>query len=64
MRFLSDKTISAVGVLTPPNTHLELVRKIAAAGKHVLLEKPLEVTTAKSEALVDACAKSKTLRSA
>jgi UDP-N-acetyl-2-amino-2-deoxyglucuronate dehydrogenase len=53
---LSDPTISAVGVLTPPNTHLELVQKIAAAGKHVLLEKPLEVATRKSEALVAASA--------
>ena len=51
---LADPTISAVGVLTPPNTHLEITEKLAAAGKHVLLEKPLEITTARSEALVTA----------
>jgi predicted dehydrogenase len=39
-------------VLTPPNTHLEIVERCAAAGKHVLLEKPLEVSTAKAEQLV------------
>ena len=36
---------SAVAILTPPNTHLDLVRRCAAAGKHILLEKPLEITT-------------------
>jgi len=51
---LGDPTISAVGVLTPPNTHLEIVDKLARAGKHVLLEKPLEITTARSEVLVAA----------
>ena len=52
---LADRSIGAVLVLTPPNTHLELVEKLAAAGKHVLLEKPLEVSTKKSAALVGAC---------
>ncbi len=51
---LADRSVDAVMVLTPPNTHLELVEKIAAAGKHVLLEKPLEVSIAKAEALVRA----------
>jgi predicted dehydrogenase len=53
---LADKTIDCVEILTPPNTHLDLVRKSAAAGKHVLLEKPLEVTTERAVALVDAAA--------
>ena len=35
-----DPTIDAVLVLTPPNTHLSIVRELAAAGKHLLLEKP------------------------
>jgi UDP-N-acetyl-2-amino-2-deoxyglucuronate dehydrogenase len=50
---LDDRAIDAVLVLTPPNTHLELVQRCAAAGKHVLLEKPLEVSTARAEQLVD-----------
>jgi len=41
-------------ILTPPNTHLELVERFAAAGKHILLEKPLEVSTVRAEALVRA----------
>jgi predicted dehydrogenase len=52
---LNDKAVDAVAILTPPNTHLELVQRCAAAGKHVLLEKPLEITTERSRALVDAC---------
>jgi UDP-N-acetyl-2-amino-2-deoxyglucuronate dehydrogenase len=52
---LGDASIDAVAVLTPPNTHLDLVRRCAAAGKNVLLEKPLEITTARAEELVLAC---------
>ena len=51
---LADKTIDCVEILTPPNTHLDLVQQCAAAGKHILLEKPLEITTARSVALVEA----------
>ncbi len=51
---LNDPAITAVGVLTPPNTHLELVEKLVQAGKHVLLEKPLDVTTVRSRAIVEA----------
>ncbi len=54
---LADKSIDCVEILTPPNTHLDLVRKCAAAGKHILLEKPLEITTERSVALVDAAEK-------
>jgi predicted dehydrogenase len=41
-------------ILTPPATHGELVAKAAAAGKHILLEKPLEISTGRGEALVAA----------
>ena len=47
---LDDDSVSAVLVLTPPNTHLEIVGRCAAAGKHVLLEKPLEISTARAAA--------------
>src|SRR5262245_20372654 len=56
---LEDRTVDAVLVLTPPNTHLDIVERCAAAGKHVLLEKPLEITTARAERLVQACKKVK-----
>ena len=49
---LDDRSVDAVLIFTPPNTHLELVEKFAAAGKHILLEKPLEITTERAERLV------------
>jgi predicted dehydrogenase len=52
---LDDGSVDAVAVLTPPHTHLEIVSRCAAAGKHVLLEKPLEITTARARELVAAC---------
>jgi UDP-N-acetyl-2-amino-2-deoxyglucuronate dehydrogenase len=52
---LEDRSVQAVAVLTPPNTHLEIVERCAAAGKHVLLEKPLEISTARAERMVSAC---------
>src|SRR5258706_11144027 len=52
---LDDRSVDAVLILTPPNTHLELVERCAAAGKHILLEKPLEITMARAERLVAAC---------
>ncbi|PSJ64936.1 gfo/Idh/MocA family oxidoreductase [Mesorhizobium ephedrae] len=48
----SDAAIDAVMILAPPNTHLDLVERAAAAGKHVLLEKPLEISLGRAERLV------------
>jgi UDP-N-acetyl-2-amino-2-deoxyglucuronate dehydrogenase len=49
-----DPSIDAVLILTPPNTHLDLVRRACAAGKHVLLEKPLEISLDRAEELAAA----------
>jgi predicted dehydrogenase len=53
-RIVEDRSIDAALVLTPPNTHLELVERLAGAGKHVLLEKPLDITLARAEGVVAA----------
>ena len=50
-----DPGVEAVLVLTPPNTHGNIVSRLAESGKHVLLEKPLEVSLEASEALVARC---------
>lgn len=50
-----DSEVMAVLVLTPPNAHLDVVRQAAEAGKHVLLEKPLEVNTARALEVVELC---------
>lgn len=51
---LDDPTVSAIVLLTPPDTHADLVARCAAAGKHVLLEKPLDATPQGSRAVVEA----------
>jgi predicted dehydrogenase len=50
-----DPGVDAALILTPPNSHLETATRFARAGKHVLLEKPVEVSTARAEQLVAAC---------
>src|SRR3954464_1531284 len=56
---LEDRSVGAVLILTPPNTHLELAERCANAGKHVLLEKPLEISTARAERMVEIFSKKK-----
>ena len=51
---LGDKSIDVVFILTPPMSHLELVEQCAAGGKHVLLEKPIDFTSACGERQVAA----------
>ncbi len=48
----ADPAIDVVAILTPPASHLELVGRACASGKHILLEKPLEITTERCERLV------------
>ncbi len=50
-----DGTIDAVAILTPPNTHLELVRSAARAGKHILLEKPIDTTSERAAEIIRTC---------
>jgi predicted dehydrogenase len=41
---LADDAIEAVVIATPPATHAPLAKRALAAGKHVLVEKPLATT--------------------
>jgi len=43
---------SAFSVVTPTNTHFELARRLLAAGKHVLVEKPMTNNAAQAAELV------------
>ncbi|WP_315833686.1 Gfo/Idh/MocA family oxidoreductase [Bradyrhizobium prioriisuperbiae] len=54
---LGDRAVDAVILLTPPMSHLDLVARCAAAGKHVLLEKPLDVTSERARQSVEAMRK-------
>ncbi len=48
--------VDAVYIATPANTHEQQVRACAAAGKHVLCEKPLGMTVAGVEQIIAGCA--------
>lgn len=51
---IGDPRVDAVMILTPTNAHLELAEAAFAAGKHVLCEKPVEVSIERGQRLVDA----------
>lgn len=48
----SHPDIDAVIICTEATTHYDVTRQILAAGKHVLVEKPLTTTTADSQELI------------
>ncbi|WP_212525123.1 Gfo/Idh/MocA family oxidoreductase [Actibacterium sp. MT2.3-13A] len=52
---LNDPKVAAVLVLTPPDARQEITERAAAAGKHLLVEKPLERTLAAARGLVGIC---------
>lgn len=51
---LADKSIEGVVLATPHSQHGEQVRKAAAAGKHVFVEKPFTLTGADAESAINA----------
>ena len=46
--------VDAVIISTPPASHSQLGLKAVAAGKHVLIEKPMATTTDAARSLVEA----------
>jgi predicted dehydrogenase len=53
--FFARPDIQVVTICTPSGTHAELGMRAAAARKHVIVEKPIDVTVEKARMLVDAC---------
>jgi myo-inositol 2-dehydrogenase/D-chiro-inositol 1-dehydrogenase len=51
---LADPAIEAVLIATPTGSHVELIEDAAAAGKHVLCEKPISLDAASSERAIEA----------
>lgn len=52
---LARPDIQAVSICTPSGLHGEIAIAAAQAGKHVLTEKPMEITLPKIDAMIDAC---------
>ena len=55
---LQNPTIDAVIVAVPHPSHSDIAMEAFAAGKHVLIEKPMDITLSKGKALCEAAKKS------
>jgi predicted dehydrogenase len=53
---LADPDVDMAIAATPPATHLPIATECLERGKHILLEKPLEVSFTRSQALVERAA--------
>ena len=56
---LARKDVDVVIVTTPSGAHMEPAVAAAQAGKHVVVEKPLEVTLERCDRIIDACDKNR-----
>ena len=52
---LGRKDVDVVIVTTPSGAHMEAAVAAAGAGKHVVVEKPLEITLERCDAIIEAC---------
>ncbi|MDR0870696.1 MAG: Gfo/Idh/MocA family oxidoreductase [Planctomycetaceae bacterium] len=55
--FLADKRIDIVTIGTPSGAHLTPALAAAAAGKHIIVEKPLEITLDRCDQIIKTCEK-------
>ena len=56
---LADPRVTIVTIGTPSGAHLEPGLAAANAGKHVIVEKPLEITLKRCDRLIEACQKNR-----
>lgn len=52
---LGDASVDAVSICTPSGVHLEPAVATAKAAKHLMVEKPMEITTERCDSIIDAC---------
>ena len=55
---LADPTVHVVNICTPSGAHMDPAVAAAKAGKHVVVEKPLEITLRRCDAVIEACEQS------
>ena len=63
-QMLADPAVTVVTVGTPSGAHMEPALAAARAGKHVIVEKPLEVTLDRCDVIIQACEQNKVTLSA
>jgi predicted dehydrogenase len=56
-RIIDNKDVDAVYIGLPNSMHCEYTLRAAAAGKHVLCEKPMAISSAECRQMIDACRK-------
>jgi predicted dehydrogenase len=56
-KMLADPKVSIVTIATPSGAHMEPAVAAARAGKHVIVEKPLEITLKRCDRIIEACEK-------
>ena len=56
-QFLAHSGLDVVTICSPSGLHLDHGQTAAEAGKHVLMEKPIEINLERADALIDACAR-------
>jgi predicted dehydrogenase len=56
---LADPNVDAVSICTPSGSHMDPAVAAANAGKHVVVEKPLEITLKRCDNIINACKKNK-----
>lgn len=54
---LSDPAVDVVSICTPSGMHAEMAIAAANAGKHIFCEKPMDVTAAKMDAMIESIEK-------
>jgi len=60
---LADPKVDVVTICTPSGAHMEPALMAANAGKHVVVEKPLEITLRRCEKIIEACKKNRVVLS-
>lgn len=56
-KMLADPAVEVVTVATPSGAHMQPAVKAARAGKHVIVEKPLEITLRRCDKIIAECEK-------
>lgn len=60
---LNSKEIDVVNICTPSGYHAEVVIKAAQAGKHIIVEKPMAITTEQLDVIEKVCEENKIMLS-
>ena len=58
-KIASNPDIDVIYIVLPPSMHAEYVIRAANTGKHVWCEKPMAMTVAECQSMIDACNKNK-----